>query len=242
MNAHSSYNCCVYKDDPGNGDMIDWHVYTGPDAPRPSATRLSVLGEFGGIGLRTPGHEYSPDGRFFAYEQVFSNAQLNDRYTGMVRDVQRLMTTKGVSAYVYTDITDVEGEYNGLLTYDRRVQKVDTGQLRAAHGALIDASRNLNATPNHTLGHVRSFGSPPPGYTDRYLRHADSVARTDALSTASPDLGRQDASYRTVAGLADPRCLSFESIHLPGSFLRHYDSAVYIASGDGGSASTGRRP
>ncbi|WP_241565517.1 AbfB domain-containing protein [Streptomyces sp. ZL-24] len=78
-------------------------------------------------------------------------------------------------------------------------------------------------------------GSPPPGYTDRYLRHADSVARTDALSTASPDLGRQDASYRTVAGLADPRCLSFESIHLPGSFLRHYDSAVYIASGDGGS-------
>ncbi len=162
MNAHSGYNCCVSKGDPGNGDMIDWHVYTGPDAPRPSATRFSVLGEFGGIGLRTPGHEYSPDGRFFAYEQVFSNAQLNDRYTGMVRDVQRLMTTKGVSAYVYTEITDVEGEYNGLLTYDRRVQKVDTGQLRAAHGALIDASRNLNATPNHTLGHVRSFRVTTP--------------------------------------------------------------------------------
>ncbi|MFE1735099.1 AbfB domain-containing protein [Streptomyces bacillaris] len=38
-----------------------------------------------------------------------------------------------------------------------------------------------------------------------------------------------------MAGLADPRRLSFESINLPGSFLRHYDSAVYIASGDGGS-------
>ncbi|ATY98909.1 beta-galactosidase [Streptomyces cavourensis] len=235
MNAHSGYNCCVSKGDPGNGDMIDWHVYTGPDAPRPSATRFSVLGEFGGIGLRTPGHEYSPDGRFFAYEQVFSNARLNDRYTGMVRDVQRLMTTKGVSAYVYTEITDVEGEYNGLLTYDRRVQKVDTGQLRAAHGALINASRNLNAAPNHTLGHVRSFRVTTPGYTDRYLRHADSVARTDVLSTASPDLGRQDASYRTVAGLADPRCLSFESVNQPGRYLRHAGGRVRVDADTGGS-------
>ncbi|MEU2826808.1 AbfB domain-containing protein [Streptomyces bacillaris] len=204
--------------------------------------RPTLNGEFA-CQIGTLDQGYWPDGRFFAYEQVFSNAQLNDRYTGMVRDVQRLMTTKGVSAYVYTEITDVEGEYNGLLTYDRRVQKVDTGRLRAAHGALIGASRNLNSTPNQTLGHVRSFRVTTPGYAVRYLRQADSVARTDALSTASPDLGRQDASYRTVAGLADPRCPSFESVNLPGSFLRHYDSAVYITSGDGGGrASTRHRP
>ncbi|MZE55490.1 beta-galactosidase [Streptomyces sp. SID5770] len=235
MNSHSGYNCCVSKGDPGNGDIMDWHVYTGPDAPRPSATRISVLGEFGGIGLRTPGHEYSPNGQFFAYEQVFGAAQLNDRYTGMVRDVQALMTTKGVSAYVYTEITDVEGEYNGLLTYDRRVQKVDTAALRAAHGSLIAASRNLNATPGHTLGHVRSFRVTTPGYTDRYLRHADSLARTDVLTGASADGARQDASFRTVAGLADPRCYSFESVNLPGRYLRHSANRVRLDGDTGGS-------
>ncbi|MET9930898.1 MULTISPECIES: AbfB domain-containing protein [unclassified Streptomyces] len=235
MNAHSGYNCCASKGDPGTGDIIDWHVYTGPDAPRPSATRVSVLGEFGGIGLRTPGHEYSPNGQFFAYEQVSSAAQLNDRYTGMVRDVQSLMTTKGVSAHVYTEITDVEGEYNGLLTYDRRVQKVDTAALRAAHGTLIAASRNLNATPGHTLGHVRSFRVTTPGYTDRYLRHADSLARTDVLTGASADGARQDASFRTVAGLADPRCHSFESVDLPGRYLRHSGGRVRLDANTGGS-------
>ncbi|CAL9495285.1 hypothetical protein SUDANB95_03302 [Actinosynnema sp. ALI-1.44] len=221
MNPHSGYNCCASKGDPGTGDVIDWHVYTGPDAPRPSATRVSALGEFGGIGLRDPGHEHSPNGQSFAYEQVFSAARLNDRYTGMVRDVRQLMTTKVVSAYVYTEITDVEGEYNGLVTYDRRVQKVDTAQVRAAHQDLIGTSRNLNSPVRLTLRHVRSFRVTTPGHTDRYLRHANSLARTDALTAASPDGARQDASYRTVLGLADPRCHSFESVNFPGRYLRH---------------------
>ncbi|WP_433064210.1 AbfB domain-containing protein [Dactylosporangium sp. CS-033363] len=234
VNAHSGYNCCASKGDPGTGDIIDWHVYTGPDAPRPSATRVSVLGEFGGLGLRTPGHEYSPDGQFFAYEQMGSAAQLNDRYTGMVRDVQQLMTTKGVSAYVYTEITDVEGEYNGLFTYDRRVQKVDTNQLRAAHSALINASRNLNAPVVLTLGHVRSFKVTTSGLTNRYLRHSNSFARTDVLTSAGGDGPRQDASFRTVAGLADPRCYSFESVNFPGRYLRHADNRVRIDPDTGG--------
>ncbi|MFG3100991.1 AbfB domain-containing protein [Streptomyces sp. NPDC048182] len=235
MNPHSGYNCCDSRGDPGTGDIADWHVYTGPDAPLPTSTRVSVLGEFGGIGLRTPGHEYSPDGKFFAYEQVTSGAQLNDRYTGMVRDAQRLMTAKGLSAYVYTEITDVEGEYNGLFSYDRRVQKVDTAQLRQAHGALIAASRNLNSPAPLTLGHVRSFKVTTPGLTDRYLRHADSLGRTDVLSTASADGARQDASFRTVTGLSDPRCYSFESVNYPGRYLRHSANRVRLDADTGGS-------
>ncbi|NEB93986.1 beta-galactosidase [Streptomyces bauhiniae] len=235
VDAHSGYNCCVSKGDPGSGDILDWHVYTGPDAPAPTDTRVSVLGEFGGIGLRTPGHEYSPDGKFFAYEQVSSNAQLNDRYTGMVRDVQQLMTTKGVSAYVYTEITDVEGEYNGLFSYDRRVQKVDTDQLRTAHRNLIAASRNLNSAAPLTLGHVRSFKVTTPGFTDRYLRHSDSLARTDVLTGSSSDGARQDASFRTVTGLSDPRCYSFESVNLPGRYLRHASGRARVDADTGGS-------
>ncbi|WP_327008288.1 AbfB domain-containing protein [Dactylosporangium sp. NBC_01737] len=235
INPHSGYNCCASKGDPGTGDIIDWHIYTGPDAPLPSATRVSVLGEFGGIGLRTPGHEYSPNGQFFAYEQVFSGAQLTDRFTGMIRDSQQLMTTKGLSAYVYTEITDVEGEYNGLLTYDRQVQKVDTNQVRTANVNLINASKNLNAAVPMTLGHVRSFQVTTAGFTNRYLRHSGSFARTDVLSAASADGARQDASFRTVAGLADPRCFSFESVNFPGQYLRHASSRVRIDTNTGGS-------
>ncbi|MGI5180871.1 AbfB domain-containing protein [Dactylosporangium sp. CA-152071] len=235
VNPHSGYNCCASKGDPGTGDIIDWHIYTGPDAPLPSSTRVSVLGEFGGIGLRTPGHEWSPDGQFFAYEQVFSNAQLNDRFTGMIRDTQALMTTRGLSAYVYTEITDVEGEYNGLLTYDRRIQKVDTNLVRAANTSLINASKNLNAAVPMTLGHVRSFQVTTAGLTNRYLRHSNSFARTDVLSSASADGARQDASFRTVAGLADPRCYSFESVNFPGQYLRHANLRVRIDPNTGGS-------
>ncbi|GGN76351.1 glycoside hydrolase [Actinoplanes lobatus] len=232
MNPHSGYNCCASKGDPGTGDIIDWHIYTGPDAPRPSATRVSILGEFGGLGLRTPGHEYSPDGQFFAYEQMSSAAQLNDRFTGMIRDSQRLMTSKGLSGFVYTEITDVEGEYNGLLTYDRQIQKVDTAQVRAALTELIRASRNQNAAVPLTLGHVRSFQVTTAGHTDRYLRHSDSFARTDVISG---DSARQDASFRTVAGLADPRCHSFESVNFPGRYLRHASGRVRIDANTGGS-------
>lgn len=225
MNAHSGFNCCASKGDPGTGDMIDWHVYTGPDAPQPSASRVSILGEFGGIGLRTPGHEYSPNGQYFAYEQVFSNAQLDDRVTGMIRDSQRLMTAKGLSGFVYTEITDLEGEYNGLFTYDRRVQKVDTAAVRGALTDLIRASRNQNSAVPLSLGHIRSFRVTTPGHTDRYLRHASSLARTDVISGDGP---RQDASFRTVAGLADPRCHSFESVNFPGRYLRHASGQVRI--------------
>ncbi|MDX3189806.1 AbfB domain-containing protein [Streptomyces sp. MN03-5084-2B] len=235
VDPQSGFNCCYAKGDPGTGDIIDWHVYTGPDAPRPSGTRVSVLGEFGGLGLRNPGHEYSPTGNFFAYEQMASADQLNDRYTGMVRDIRQLMTTRGLSAFVYTELTDVEGEYNGLFTYDRRVQKVDTARVRAAHADLIAASRNLNAAEPLTLGHVRSFRVTTPGYTDRFLRHSDSFARTDVLTTGSADVARQDASFRTVAGLADPRCFSFESVNFPGYYLRHADNRVRIDSDTGGS-------
>ncbi|GAA4508477.1 AbfB domain-containing protein [Nonomuraea ferruginea] len=235
VNGHSGFNCCNSLGDPGNGDMIDWHVYTGPDAPAPSSTRVSILGEFGGLGLRTPGHEYSPHGGFFAYEHLTSGAQLGDRYTGMVRDLRELVTKKGLSGSVYTEITDLEGEYNGLMTYDRRVQKVDTNQVRAAHRDLLAAAANENATPRLTAGHVRSFRVTTPGHTGRYLRHADSVARTDVITTTSPDLARRDASFRAVPGLADARCHSFESVNLPGRYLRHANSVVRLDASTGGS-------
>jgi hypothetical protein len=71
-------------------------------------------------------------------------ATYTDDYLSKLDEV-RALVCKGGNGAVYTQITDVEGELNGLLTYDRKVLKPDTARLKAAHEALIrDASQ---ATP-----------------------------------------------------------------------------------------------
>jgi hypothetical protein len=235
VNVHSGYNCCQSLGNPGNGDIDDWHMYLGPASPLPSATRVAVLGEFGGLGLHTPGHEWSPSGAFFAYEWQPDGAALTNRYVGLVQGVRNLMVGKGLSAAVYTEITDLEGELNGFVTYDRQVVKMDQARVRAANQALIDASRALPSTARVQLpvnGRV-SFQVTTPGFTDRYLRHQNSLAYTEVVNAASPALLKNDATYTVRAGLADANCYSFESVNFPGQFLRHADSRVRNSVNDG---------
>ncbi|MGS2647111.1 ricin-type beta-trefoil lectin domain protein [Streptosporangium sp. LJ11] len=151
VNGHSGYNCCASKGDPGNGDMMDWHIYVGPDSPTPSSTRTAVLGEYGGLGVRVPGHEYSPNGQFGAYEMHPNAQSITDRYVSLVSQSANLMHTRGLSALVYTQPFDVEGEVNGFWTYDRQVVKFDAARVRAANLGIIAASKRLNTAP------------PPPG-------------------------------------------------------------------------------
>ncbi|MEV6810800.1 AbfB domain-containing protein [Micromonospora sp. NPDC051296] len=235
VNVHSGYNCCQSLGDPGNGDIDDWHVYLGPASPRPSASRIAVLGEFGGLGLRMPGHEYSPSGGFFAYEWQPNSTALTDRYVGLVQGTQNLMVGTGLSASVYTEITDLEGELNGFLTYDRRVVKMDEARVRAANQALIDASRSIVggqpvALP---LNARRSLQVTRPGHTQRYLRHQNSLAYTEVVTESSSALLKNDATYTIRPGLADPACYSFESVNFPGQYLRHANSRVRNSPNDG---------
>ncbi|WP_431923493.1 AbfB domain-containing protein [Micromonospora wenchangensis] len=235
VNAHSGHNCCQSSGDPGVGDIDDWHVYLGPDSPVPSGSRIAVLGEFGGLGLRAPGHEWSPNGSFFAYEWQPNSTALTDRYVGLVQGTQNLMLGKGLSASVYTEITDQEGELNGFLTYDRQVVKLDQARVRSANLALIAASRSVGsaapvALPLNTR---RSLQVTTPGYTDRFLRHRDGLAYTEVVNADSSALLRNDATYTVRAGLADPACYSFESVNFPGQFLRHQESRVRNSPDDG---------
>jgi len=151
VNPHSGFNCCASKGDPGNGDLMDWHWYVGPNSPEPSSTRAAVLGEFGGLGVRTPGHEYSPNGQFGAYEMHPNVQSITDRYVHLLNQAANLMYTRGLGALVYTQPFDVEGEVNGLWTYDRQVLKFDGARVRAANQGIITASKRLNTNP------------PPPG-------------------------------------------------------------------------------
>ncbi|MBA4494315.1 FIMAH domain-containing protein [Paenactinomyces guangxiensis] len=130
--------------DKGVGDLIDWHCYVGPCAPTPTSTRAAVLGEYGGLGLKVPGHEWSPN--VFNYEMQESKEALTKRYLGLIDQIKQMKDT-GLSAAVYTQTTDVEIEINGLLTYDRKVEKADFIRLRQAHkelaGTSIPATRHL---------------------------------------------------------------------------------------------------
>ncbi|KAB8143755.1 beta-galactosidase [Chloroflexia bacterium SDU3-3] len=224
----SGINCCGAVDG-GNGDMADWHVYVGPGSPTPSATRVAVLGEFGGLGLRVAGHEWSA-GNGFGYEMVSDGAALTSRYVAMVQQLQSLMQKPGLSAAVYTEITDVENEVNGMLTYDRAVMKVDASAVKAAHQSLISASRQFGTL---LPGALLSLQVTTAGYTDRYVRHQDGVASTAVVAGSSDGLLKQDATFKVVAGLADASCYSFESRNYPGQYLRHWNYRIRKDARDG---------
>lgn len=124
--------------DPGNGDFADLHIYVGPgDPPRPSATRVAALGEYGGVGLLVPDHMWP--GKHNAYEMQPSVDALTKRFEGIQLDLSPLIENKGLSAAVYTQMTDVEEELNGFMTYDRSFEKMDFKRVRAANDRVIKA-------------------------------------------------------------------------------------------------------
>ncbi|MFI8093033.1 AbfB domain-containing protein [Streptomyces sp. NPDC086080] len=227
----SGVNCCGAVDG-GNGDVVDHHVYVGPGTTVPSATRAAVLGEFGGLGLKVAGHEWYPGGGF-SYEDQPDLAHLNDRFVGLLDGIREVRMPKGLSASVYTEITDVENEANGLLTYDRQVVKVDETRVRTANRALIDASRSPAAPVTLPTGQYTSLRVTTPGYTDRYVRHRDGAVFTEVVTGGSGTLLKNDATWRIVPGLADRSCYSFESRNYPGEYLRHRNSRVYKEGGSG---------
>ncbi len=220
VNNMSGVNCCGSVDG-GNGDVLDNHIYVGPGSTLPTATRAAVLGEFGGLGWRVAGHEWFPGGGF-SYEDQASVAALNDRVVGLYDTIRLNQLPAGLSASVYTEITDVENESNGFLTYDRQVVKVDQARVRSANLALIAASNAPPPPPVILPTNVyRSLRVTTPGYTNRYARHQNSLGFTEVVDANSSTLLKEDATWRIVPGLADPACYSFESRNYPGHYLRH---------------------
>lgn len=113
------------------GDVRDVHSYPGPECPPTEPDRAAVLGEFGGLGLGVEGHTWSP--QFWGYQAMEDQRTLADRFAALLARVWALHDSFGLSAAVYTQLTDVETECNGLLTYDRAVAKLDLDRLRRAN-------------------------------------------------------------------------------------------------------------
>jgi hypothetical protein len=120
--------------DRGYGDMKDMHNYPGPGMFPVMPDRVSVLGEFGGLGLPVKGHLWK-DRDNWGYQNFKTEAELRQAYrTLMVR--MHPLIGKGLAASVYTQTTDVEVEVNGLMTYDREVIKFDVAETARWHKAL----------------------------------------------------------------------------------------------------------
>jgi beta-galactosidase/beta-glucuronidase len=108
--------------DSGSGDVLDDHTYPWPKPVPRQTDRASVLGEFGGAGFAIPGHLWNPQGQFSDEHDLPNAAAQEPWIIGRLETVKDL-AAKGLSAAVYTQLSDVENEVNGFLTYDRTTEQ-----------------------------------------------------------------------------------------------------------------------
>jgi len=110
------------------GDMLDLHHYPGPNMFLRDPQRVNVLGEFGGIGLALKGHLWDTE-KNWGYVKLNSIDEATAEYVKYANQLYEFID-KGFSAAVYTQTTDVEQEINGLITYDRKVIKMNEQKVR----------------------------------------------------------------------------------------------------------------
>ncbi len=175
------------------GDVIDMHNYPGPGAPKTQETRAGVLGEFGGLGLPTEGHMWT--NKNWGYKGVTDSKDLTRAYVKLLSKTWALRESAGLNAAIYTQLTDVETEANGLLTYDREVVKVD-----------------LNAAADANRGKI----APPPQVTV-ILPTSQKAAATWKFTTEKPADGWfkpefDDAKWKSAPG-------GFGTASTPGSVV-----------------------
>ena len=119
--------------DQGGGDVDSRHNYFYPLRVRPGG-RAVALSEYGGIAWPMPGHE--PPGRTYGYGTAKNKADLTKRYKELQLKTVLPQLKNGLSALVYTQVSDVEDEVNGLFTYDRTALKPDASAVRSCSAAL----------------------------------------------------------------------------------------------------------
>jgi hypothetical protein len=152
----------------GAGSVLDSHIYPGPGPVPVQINRASVIGEFGGAGFPIPGHLWDPSGPF-SYEQALPNAATQQPWIVDRLGALRKLAADGISAAVYTQLSDVENEVNGFLTYDRTTdQKADPAAIKQAASRLYPLPDYAIAVPDAQDQAEQwryTFQQPPPEWT-----------------------------------------------------------------------------
>lgn len=121
------------------GDILDYHKYPAPEFMMYDPQRVTVIGEYGGVGLPLADHLWQTD-RNWGYTQFKNVRDVTNEYIKYI-DMLLQQVPRGISGAVYTQTTDVEGEVNGLMTYDRKVIKVIEDEIKKANEKVC---RSLN--------------------------------------------------------------------------------------------------
>lgn len=156
INAVSGWN------DHGAGDFHDNHKYANPQCGTPfysrpftkyDTSRIAIQGEFGGIGHNVSANHLWKEP--LAIQGIPDTYELNDNLDSwnyrahvLLRELREQIERYACSAAVWTQTTDVEGEVNGMMTYDRRFLRTNLTQWNSDINALYEAAekRGVNAT------------------------------------------------------------------------------------------------
>ena len=121
------------------GDIYDIHTYhVDLTVPPTALDRATVVGEFGGIGYPIDENLWNPEMRNWGYQTYYNAEDLLKNYIYKFNQIVEMKEKNGLSAAVYTQTTDVEGEINGLMTYDRKVTKMPAETLKELHSKLYE--------------------------------------------------------------------------------------------------------
>ena len=132
-----------------------WHDQNGPDfksihkyifevkKPRKLHNRPFILSEFGGYSYNIKDHVWDYD-HSFGYRMFSSSQSLTDAYETLIRDQILPLVPEGLSATIYTQLSDVELEVNGLITYDRVVEKMERLIVQSLNKELIASLNQTN--------------------------------------------------------------------------------------------------
>ena len=108
--------------DQGMGDVESVHIYFRPITMKRD-DRPFVLSEFGGYSLKTKGHMYN-ENKFFGYRKYYDKESYQKAFIKLYENQILPLISKGLCATVYTELSDVEDECNGIVTYDRKIVKI----------------------------------------------------------------------------------------------------------------------
>lgn len=230
----------------GVGDILDNHSYPDPGDPT-SSTQAPVDGEFGGIAWHVPGHLWNPALAGDGYLLASSTDDIATLYDGHINEAVNFKSDAngGLNAAIYTQITDVENECNGLMTYDRLVKpdpdKIAISNQKAITGRLIVTSV---VPTSQTVPQTWLWTTNTPA-ANWYASNFDASAWSTGVGgfgTADPNVAPNTAwntpGYIYLRRTFNPGALTTQQISDLAFTLYHdEDVAIYINGVFAGSAS-----
>lgn len=143
-----------------SSDLTDIHVYPGPGIAPYIPGKARVLGEWGGVRVPTPGHQWDSE-KGWGYIQTKAS-DFAHQYQFMLKHL-KIYEEEGLSGSIFTEPFDVESEENGLMTYDREIIKISPEQLRQFNTLLIPQAESYAAAPGVFKAQLTDTSNP-----DRY--------------------------------------------------------------------------